>query len=176
MADEKTQNARRRRANGDGSVYRRKDGYWVGAYYTYTVSGIRKRAVVYGRTRGEAEANLVKAQEKARQGIPIPDKSWKLGAYLDYWLEHVVKTSRRPATYALYETNTRLYIKPALGNRQLTRLSVAAVQVFLNQRLEQGDSIRQVHILRTVLSSALSRAVREELVSRNVARLVELPQ
>jgi integrase len=37
------------------------------------------------------------------------------------------------------------------------------------------DSIRLVHVLRQVLSAALSRAVREELVSRNVARLVELP-
>jgi integrase len=52
------------------------------------------------------------------------------------------------------------------------------VQKFLNAKLaeiEPGESIRLVHVLRQVLSAALSRAVREELVSRNVARLVELP-
>jgi integrase len=87
----------------------------------------------------------------------------------------VVKHNRRPATYALYETNIRLYLIPALGGRQLSRLSVSAVQMFLNQRLERGDSVGKVQIMRTVLSAALTRAVREELIPRNVARLVELP-
>jgi integrase len=50
------------------------------------------------------------------------------------------------------------------------------VQEFLNRRLQQGDSIRKVQVMRTVLSAALTRAVREELIVRNVARLVELPQ
>jgi hypothetical protein len=37
-----------------------------------------------------------------------------------------------------------------------------------------GRCIRTVQVMRTVLSSALSRAMREDLISRNVARLVEL--
>ena len=71
---------------------------------------------------------------------------------------------------------TRLYLIPGLGKRQLRRLSVHAVQMFLNQRLEAGDSVRKVQIMRTVLSAALTRAVREELIVRNVARLAKLPQ
>jgi hypothetical protein len=38
-----------------------------------------------------------------------------------------------------------------------------------------GRSVRYVQIMRQVLSAALSRAVREELIGRNVARLAELP-
>jgi integrase len=167
---------RRRRINGDGSVYKRQDGYWAGAFYARTTSGARKRVVVYGKTLQEARDKLLKAMQLARSGVPIPDESWKLSAYLEYWLEHVVKHNRRPATYALYEMNIRLYLTPGLGTRQLNRLSVAAVQMFLNQRLEKGDSVRKVQIMRTVLSAALTRAVREELIPRNVARLVELPQ
>lgn len=162
--------------NGDGSLYKRKDGYWVGAFYAHTTSGAKKRVVLYGKSREEAKDKLRRAQEQARSGIPVPDKSWKLGPYLEYWLEHVVKVNRRPATYALYETNIRLYLVPGLGTKQLSRLSVATVQLFCNQRLEKGDSVRKVQIMRTVLSAALTRAVREELVPRNVARLVELPQ
>lgn len=93
-----------------------------------------------------------------------------------YWLESFVKRNRRPATYALYETNIRLYLKPGLGSRKLARLSVADVQRFLGHRLEKGDSVRKVQIMRTVLSAALTRAVREELVPRNVARLAEVPE
>jgi integrase len=53
---------------------------------------------------------------------------------------------------------------------------VPVVQDFLNQRLEKGDSVRKVRVMRTVLSAALTRAVREELLVRNVARLAELPE
>jgi integrase len=170
------QSPRKRRRDGDGSVYKRQDGYWAGAFYARTTSGARKRVVVYGKTLQEARDRLLKAMQQAHSGVPVPDESWKLGAYLEYWLEHVVKHNRRPATYALYETNIRLYLIPGLGTRRLNRLSVAAVQMFLNQRLEKGDSVRKVQIMRTVLSAALTRALREELIPRNVARLVELPQ
>jgi hypothetical protein len=81
-----------------------------------------------------------------------------------------------PATYALYEMTARLYLIPGLGSRRLTSLTVPMVQQFLNQRLEKGDSVRKVQVMRTVLSAALSRAVREELIVRNVARLAELPE
>src|SRR5205823_3695103 len=41
--------------------------------------------------------------------------------------------------------------------------------------LADGHSIRKVHIMREVLRSALSHAMHEELVARNVAKLVKLP-
>ena len=168
-----------RKRNGEGTISGpRKDGRYVGAFYARTNIGTTKRVYVYGRTYDEARVNLISEQAKAASGVPVPAKSWKLGSYLDYWLEHVVKPTRRPATVSLYETCIRLHLKPGLGKHELRRLSVAAVQRFLNGKLrevEPGKSIRLVHVLRQVLSAALSRAVREELVSRNVARLVELP-
>jgi integrase len=167
---------KQKRGNGDGSLYQRRDGRWVGAYYAPTVSGARRRVVVYGKTREEARDKMNKAQQDARAGIPVPDEIWKLGPYLEYWLENFVKLNRRPATYTLYEMNIRLYLIPGLGTQKLSTLSVATVQRFLSHRLEKGDSVRKVQIMRTVLSAALTRAVREELISRNVARLVELPE
>src|SRR5262249_9133461 len=139
-------------------------------------SGARKRVVVYGKTLAEAREKLSKVQQDVRSGIPLPDKVRKLGPYLDYWLENFVKRNRRPATYNLYEMIVRLYLKPGLGSRKLTTLTVPMVQEFLNRRLQKGDSVRKVQVMRTVLSAALTRAVREELIGRNVARLVELPQ
>jgi integrase len=167
---------KRRRVNGDGSVYKRQDGYWAGAFFARTTSGARKRVVVYGKTLDETRDKLGKAQQQARAGIPVPDEAWKLGLYLEYWLENFVKRNRRPATYNLYEMIVRIYLIPGLGSRRLTSLTVPMVQEFLNRRLEKGDSVRKVQVMRTVLSAALTRAVREELIVRNVARLVELPE
>jgi integrase len=165
----------RRRANGEGTIYRRKDGRYEGAAYFLTTSGKRKRVRVYSRTREEARDNLTAAILQAREGIRVPDQAWRLGSYLDYWLEQVVRTTRRPKTYELYEATVRLNLRPGLGTQPLRRLSVPIVQTFLNQQLGEGHSIRKVQVMRTVLSAALTRAHREELVTRNVARLVELP-
>jgi hypothetical protein len=164
-----------RRLNGEGSITLRADGRWMGRLYAWTSAGTRKRVTIYAATRKQAADRMRELQERNRQGIPVPDRSWKLGDWLDYWLEHVVSPNRRPATYSLYEMTVRLYLKPALGTAPLARLSAARVQAFLNGQLGAGQSIRQVQVMRTVLSSALTRAMREELLTRNVARLVELP-
>jgi integrase len=70
---------------------------------------------------------------------------------------------------------SRLYLKLGLGSSALTRLSASRVQAFFNGQLAAGRSVRTVQVMKTVLFSALSRAMREELVVRNVARLAELP-
>jgi integrase len=166
----------RRRHNGEGTISGpRKDGRYVGAFYAPTSVGTYKRVYVYGRTWEQARDKLVEEQAKIIRGIPVAAESWRLGPYLDHWLETVVKQTRRPATYANYETYIRLYLKPGLGTYRLRRLSVANVQHFLNGKLAEGQSVRNVQLMRQVLSAALTRANREELVSRNVARLVELP-
>ncbi|WP_184814568.1 tyrosine-type recombinase/integrase [Actinophytocola algeriensis] len=165
----------RRRSNGEGSIYRRKDGRWEGAVYVLTTGGIKKRVSYYGRTRNEVQRKLRDAQHQADQGVPFPERNWRLDDYLDYWLEHVVRPNLRPATYARYAVTVRLYLKPGLGTRMLTQLTVPIVQTYLNAQHQAGSSVRNLYIIRETLSSALTCAMREELLTRNVARLVRLP-
>jgi Phage integrase, N-terminal SAM-like domain len=124
----------KRRPNREGSIWRRQDGRWTGAAYVLTASGILKRTYVYGRTREEAHAKLVQLQDRSARGIPRPDRAWRVGEYLDYWLTEVAKPAVRPTTYAKYEVMVRLYLRPALGHHRLDRLSVVAVQDYLNGR------------------------------------------
>jgi integrase len=167
----------RKRAVGEGTICRRKDGRWEVALTCETTTGVRKRIRKYASSRAEADGLLVELKGQVRQGVPVPDRAWKLGDYLGYWLEDVVRVAKRPATYELYEATVRLHLKPALGNYSLVRLSVPTVQRFLNEQAASGKySLRKVQIMRTVLSAALTRAMREQLLVHNVARLVELPQ
>ena len=165
----------RRNANGEGTIYRRKDGRYEGAVYVLTTSGTRKRVRLYGATRAEVHVKLTEAKAKNDQGIPAADKNWLLGDYLDYWLESVIKPNRRPTTYEAYEGNIRLYLKPGMGALKLTQVTVPALQRFLNQQLSDGRSVRKVEMLKETLSSALSQTMYEELLTRNVAQLVKLP-
>ena len=164
-----------RRVNGEGTIYRRKDGRYEGAAYFLTTGGTRKRVRVYGQTWQETHDKLAAAKTKAQAGVPIPSRNRNIGDYLDYWLNEVVRPNRRPATFARYELVVRIHLKPALGRHSLATLTAPVVQTFLNKKLADGCSIRNVQIMREVLSAALTRAMREELTMRNVARLVELP-
>jgi integrase len=106
---------------------------------------------------------------------PLPDKSWRLGEYLDHWLENDVANSR-PLTHVRYESIVRLHLKPYVGQYRLAQLSVATIQAFFDRRTGAGTSPSTIHNMRKVLSSALTSAQRQELVFRNVARLVKLPR
>jgi integrase len=165
----------RRRTTGEGTVYRRKDGRWEGAIYLITTTGTRKRIRFYTDSQTEASAKLAEAKVASYRGVPVPERMWKVGRYLDYWLENIVRTTQRQTTYERYEPHVRLYLKPALGKHTLKQLTVPLVQTFLNQQRAIGKSIRHLHACRAVLSAALTQAMREEQVSRNVARLVRLP-
>lgn len=163
------------RSNGDGTIYKRKDGRYEGAAYVVTNTGTRKRVRVYGASRDEARLKLTAQLAQADKGIPTSERAWTVGQYLDYWMTEVVPTTRRPATVLSYESAVRVHIKPRLGSKSLTKLTVQELQRLLNKQREDGHSVRVVRLTRTVLSAALTRAMREELVTRNVARLVELP-
>ena len=165
----------RRNANGEGSIYKRKDGRWEGAAYLPTASDRRRRVRVYGATRQEARDKLTTIMAQVQHGTLIPDRTWKLDEYLDYWLERGVGLKRRALTYRRHENIVRLYLKPGLGKRTLNSLSVQIVQDYLDQLYADGRSAATIHQVRKVLSAALTYAMRKELLSRNVARLVELP-
>ncbi|MFK0249746.1 tyrosine-type recombinase/integrase [Amycolatopsis azurea] len=165
----------RRHTNGEGTIYQRKDGRWEGSLYVLTVSGTRKRVSVYGKTRAGAHEKLIEAKARQQRSIPTADKAWLLGEYLDYWLEHVVRPNRRPGTYAQCETIVRLYLKPKLGTKRISVLSVGAVQQCLNTLIATGTSVATTHVVRKVLSGALTRACREQIITYNVARMAELP-
>ncbi|MGW4366301.1 site-specific integrase [Nocardia takedensis] len=162
-----------RKLSGEGSVYKRKDGRWEGAAYLGTVGGKVRRQRVYGKTRTEAHTKLMHLIEEARRGILPPDRAWKVGEYLEFWLEH---EKRRALTRKRHEGIVRLHIAPFLGNKQLNGLSVRVVQDFLDNLAVEGRTTATIHQTRKVLSAALTFAMRQEVITRNPARLVELPR
>lgn len=174
----------RRRANGEGTVYPRKDGRYEGAAYVLSTSGVRKRVRVYGRTRKEAHDKLTELLEQNRRGVPVASSSQTVGEYLTYWLEHVARHRVRASTYRTYAMYVREHLVPGLGKKRLPRLTARDVRLFLNARRTAGSrhpgrrdaalSARTVAHLHAVLRNALEHAVREDLLVRNVAKQVQV--
>jgi integrase len=164
-----------RRANGEGTVSRRKDGLWEGKAYVLLPDGGRKRRTVYGRTRREANEKLQVLLTQARQGVPAPVVGMTVEAYLNGWLAEVARRRLRPSTFTTYELMVRRHIVPTLGRKRLDRLSAPDVRRLVNAKADEGLSANSVRHVHAVLRSALEQAVRDDLLARNVARLVQVP-
>ncbi len=165
----------KRNANGMGTVTKRKDGRWQAAVYVPQPDGTEKRKFVYGKTRMEVEDKRRELVERAHDRVPTPTRSARLSEWLPVWLDEVVKPKRKKTTYLKYEMHCRLYLVPMLGTKRLEGLTVTDVRTFLTRhaRNTTAATAKESH---KVLRSALSAACSEELISRNVAKLVDPPR
>ena len=190
-----------KRANREGSIYPYRNGFAAYAWVD-TPDGKRKRKYVYGKTRDVVHAKWLTLLRRAA-ARPVATLTPKLKEYLAYWLDQVVRTSLKPKTAETYAMHVRLYIATGLGEKRLDKLTVRDVRGWLNllgeecQCCAQGKdtarppklrrccaigacceqhlSRRTVIDVRAVLRSALSNAVSDELIDRNVAMGIKLP-
>ncbi|GIH91259.1 tyrosine recombinase XerC [Planobispora siamensis] len=190
-----------KRANGEGSVFPYKDG-WAGYVWVTTPEGKKTRKWAYGKTREETHEKWLKLHELANKG-PVPTKHPTVAAYLTRWLAEVVEPNREPTTYVAYEPLVRLYIVPGLGKKRLDKLTVRDVQTWLNtlptlctccdqkkdHKRPEGrrkccalgeccksyPSRSTIAAIRRTLRAALNQAIREEMISKNVAALTMVP-
>ncbi|MFJ5834736.1 tyrosine-type recombinase/integrase [Streptomyces sp. NPDC093089] len=166
---------RKRNPNGAGTITQRKDGRFQAAVYVLQPDGTRARKFAYGKTWAECDAKRRALLDKVASGTPVPTRSAKLSEWLAYWLDSVVQPRRKLSTYDKYEAHVRLYLSPMLGTKRLESLSVPDVRRFLLQ-LEKKTTAATAKESHRVLRTALSAACREELIVRNVAKLVEPPR
>lgn len=162
----------RRRASGEGSIYRRKNGTWCAI--ASLPDGRRKH--LYGKTRDEVRRKLSEVLHALERGTFADARGATLGEFLDQWLAESVKPRVREWTYAGYEVHVRRHIKPLLGRVPLARVTPQLVQQLLNQKLAEGLKPKSVRYLRGTLRSALNDAVRWGLISQNAAAMVRGPR
>ncbi|MGW8506952.1 tyrosine-type recombinase/integrase [Streptomyces sp. CLCI03] len=185
------------RANGEGTIYQRKDGRWEAASYVLAANSTSKRVRVYGSTRREAADKLAEKIADSNRGLPIATADSTVGDYLTYWLSNVAVHRLRENTHTRYAACVRLHLIPGLGTKKIARLTAKDIRTFLDrlrttcQCCTQGlDTERKkccvvgeccqkrlspstVTYVHSVLKSALEHALREDELPRNVARNVK---
>jgi integrase len=158
-------------AKGDG-ISKRKDGRYMARYTVHTPEG-PKRKVIYGRKYKEVEKKLNEARANADKGLVFDTDNLKVGDWLDSWLYDCLKPlvnagKMAHSTFVRYEGIVRNHLKPALGRRKLRNLTRAEVRRLYNEK-GKALSARSVDYIHITLQKALSQAVRDDLIPRNVA-------
>ena len=169
----------KRRPAGDGMVRKRDDGRWEG------------RIVIGHKGNGEPLFRHVYAKtqkallDKLHQNIECywdveltEDSRMTLGQWLDRWLTEYKAGTVRPGTLEGYRRYIEYYIKPQLGDKQISLLSQQDIQRMYRRLKTEGrihehpemghqlsDSmVRHIH---STLHAALKDAVQAHVIPRN---------
>ncbi len=164
---------RRTKANGEGTVYKRKDG-WAAQYHVHTANG-RKRRTVYGKTRQEAAAKFAKAIADRDGGMLFDAGTTTVGEYLKSYLDDV-QNRVRPKAHRRYCDLAKVHLSPTLGRIKLKDLKPDHLRSLYCACLEAGLSPRTVGHAHTLLKQCLKQAVHDGLIPRNVAESVKPPR
>lgn len=160
-----------KRPNGEGTIYKRSDGYW--AAQAKLPDG--KRKTVYAKTQQEVRRKLTAILRALDTDMPVQrDERMRLDDFLSDWLARV-KPSIKPLTWARYQELVR-HIPPTLGRGALIKVTPAQIERLYADKLASGLSSTTVHHLHSVLHHALGDAVRKGLVARNICDLVDAPK
>ncbi|RYP88678.1 site-specific integrase [Nocardioides guangzhouensis] len=166
---------RRNRPRGAGTAYKRADGRWAAQIFV-TESGTNRRVrkTIYAKTRKELEEKRTELISAEARREPIPPSKLTVAAYLEEWLEHLAKPRVRPTTFVAYRNYVEKYLVPGLGSKPVGRLSAREVRLYLDDLRRSGTGARTIQYLHATLRAALEDAVREELIPKNVAKLVRV--
>lgn len=167
----------RRRQRGEGGLYQRSDGLWVGVVDLGWAGGKRRRKTVTSKDYTTAFRKLRDLRKQVHEHGDLPTAGMTVEKWLTYWLDHIAAKRIRPRTLTTYRGYVANYLTPALGRKRLDQLQPQHVramhQAITNNGQRSTTTALQAH---RILVKALTDAQREGHVTRNVATLVDAPR
>ena len=169
----------KRRPAGDGMVRKRDDGRWEGRIVIgHRVNGEPLFRHVYAKTQKALLDKLHQNIECYRDVELTEDSRMTLSQWLDRWLTEYKAGTVRPGTLEGYRRYIEYYVKPQLGDKQISLLSQQDIQRMYRRLKTEGrihehpemghqlsDSmVRHIH---STLHAALKDAVQAHVIPRN---------
>jgi integrase len=162
-----------------GQIIKRGDKNWVVRIFQGRDENGKRRYLnktIHG-TKKNAEKYLTAKLRDKDLGINIEPASESLDKYLEKWLESVVRSRVREATFDDYKYVLDRYVTPTLGAIKLCDIRSIDIQKVYGDMLGEKElSARTVRMTHAVLSSAMKQAVRWHMLPRNPCEFVELPR
>ena len=160
-----------------GTIRQRNPGSWeIQVFLGRDANGkrIRKTETVRGK-KSDGQRRLREILAELDRGITPTKVQYKVGEWLDKWLQEKIIPNRRQKTIDRYEGIIRLHIKPSLEHVGLVQLSPMHIQGLESKLLDEGMAPKGVQAVHHVLSGAVKHALRMEMIFRDPVALVSPP-
>lgn len=159
-----------------GTVTKRGNRYYPRVYIGKDENGKWKQKWGKGyETKKEAEKALRKLVEEAENTFDRKVERCTLDAYLRHWLASYCEPRLAVNTIRGYRVNIEKHIIPHIGSIQLNALTPRDIQRLYDKLSSAGLSSTSIRYVHNNLHKALSHAVKQEVIYRNPADLVDPP-
>ena len=178
----------KRRPSGDGMVRKKEDGRWEGRIVVgHKANGAPIFRYVYGRTQKELLSKLHQSIETYQDVELTEDSRMTLGEWLDRWLDEYKAGTIRHSTMYGYRQYARLYIKPILGDKVISRITSTDIQRMytklkregrIHEHPEYGYQLSDAMLSRihAMLHQAMKDAVGAHLIAKNPTEGTVVPK
>src|SRR5580704_6414826 len=172
MATRTPKPKRRRERGDDGISWDKVNKCYVGTISLgYGDDGKRRRRYARGKTKTEVKDKLDKLHEEIKAGIETP-ATYTVRQCVTDWLDSL---ELDPHTMATYRGQAEKWIYPKIGTKKLAEFKATDAERFLRDVAKVLSKASLVKIKSTLVRS-IRRAQKYDLIGRNVAELVDLPQ
>lgn len=181
----------KKRANGEGSIRKRKDGRWEGRYTAGHDSETGKAVYknVLGRTQAEVKEKLKAAIKETRSLDLTKAGKYTVGEWMEVWFEDYAKIKVRPSSHQTYRGYIDNHIKPNIGKLPLEKLTSLELQKLYKKLLTKGrvdrleskeqpkglspKTVRNIH---QIIASAMKLAREQKLIAVDPTEGCALPK
>lgn len=126
-------------------------------------------------TKSEAEKLLRRYLNEVENTYERKADNSSVEAFLQYWLRTYCEPRLAANTVRGYRVNIEKHIIPYIGNIRLNALAPRDIQKLYERLQEKGLSNTSIRYVHNNLHKALSYAVKQEVIFRNPADLVDAP-
>lgn len=162
-----------RRTRGDGSIYQRADGRWLGVVDLGWIGGKRRRRTVSASTLRELRPKMRALQESIELGVLPSDAT--VAQWLDHWLDHIAAKEVRPRTLDSYRSSVERWVVPVVGKVRLDRLKPDQIRAIDAAMVAAGKGAGTRRQAYAVLHRALNAAVMDRRIASSPMVPVKAP-
>lgn len=165
------------RGNGEGTIYN-NGKYWVGQVTVGRDPDTGKyiRKTIYSKTRREAQEKITEIQSQYNKGEYLKESDMTVSEWVKYWLENFKSNSINATSYSAYNNRIKQHIIKPFGNIKLKDLNSLQIQEYYNKMKNDGFSNNYIKENKMVLNSALSQAMKLDMIKKNVCGNIILPK
>lgn len=154
-----------------------KDNWvWLLRVQTRDMNGkLKSRSKTFRGNKTDANKELTKLLSEKDKGI-ISSPKQTLNKFLDSWLK-IVKPRLQSRTFQDYKDLLRRYVREPLGQKKLESLKAIHLQELYSEMQDKRNlSPCVIRYTNSILKTAFGYAVKQDILFKNPAKMVELPK
>lgn len=161
-----------KRANGEGTIRKRKDGRWEGRYYDPIAD---KQKSIYGKTQKEVREKLSEIAFSKDILTFVTTNTITVDEWFEIFINTYKKGLIRPQSVSVFKSYYKCHIKPYIGDKQIKNVTQQEITKILKEESVKcnAGTIKQI---KTYTNEIFRQAVKSKIIKLNPVTDVQIPQ